>query len=93
MAHYAKHNTRADLDSGNHGFLNTWEISRFDTKAERDQFVDANSNQKATAITRNQAGVAFAATFICVGEKPPVGGLFAENKYGDTNFWNERQPA
>lgn len=50
-------------------------------------------DQKATAITRNQAGVAFAATFICVGEKPPVGGLFAENKYGDTNFWNERQPA
>ncbi len=84
---YAAHNTRADLQNGNHGFLNTWEISRFKTNAERKSFIKEYENQGAKPVSRKEAKNIFDGTFLCVGEKVPVGGLFSS----DNNFfWWEK---
>ncbi len=89
MTYYAAHNTRADLNNGNHGFLNTWEVSRFPTKSERDAFVARMDNKKAKAVTRDEANRIWRGTYLSVGEAIPRGGLFGDNRFGDSHFWNE----
>ena len=92
--YYAKHNTRADLNNGNHGFLNTWVVSRFKTRKERDSFVVEYENQLAEAVTRKEAEATFRGGFECVGKPVPRGGLFGPPdadfwKGHNENFWNE----
>lgn len=89
MTFYAAHNTRADLDNGNHGFRNTWEVSRFETKADRDEFVSKRTNQLAKAVTRRAAEGIFRDHYDCTGETMPSGGLFGTDAYGQSRFWNE----
>lgn len=89
---YAAHNSHADLYNGNHGFANTWEVSRFKTRQERDAFVEKMSNHKARAVTRKRAAEIWEGCFLCVGDKVPVGGLFgvAKEQSGPWSpFWNE----
>lgn len=84
---YAAINPRANLSNGNLGFLNTWEIARFETKAEREDFVKRYENKAARVVTRKEAIAIFAETYECVGKAVPNGGLFGINKYGDDNFF------
>lgn len=79
MAYYATINAR--------GFLNTVEIAKFETKAERDDFVNENEHKNAKPVTRREAELAFANCYLSVGREVPKGGLFGVNKYGDTNFY------
>ena len=90
MTFYAAHNTHADINNGNRGFLNTWEISRFATRAERDAFVDKYENRNAKPVTRKEAEIIYRGCYLSVGEPVPAGGLFGADRYGMTNFWNER---
>lgn len=89
--YYATHNTRADLANGNRGFLNTWAVSRFDTRDSRDAFVAEHDNQLARAVTRKEAEQIWRDGFLCVGSTPPPGGLFGPDAAGisPSNFWNE----
>ena len=86
---YAVHNTHADMNNGSHGFLNTWEVSRFATGAERDAFVANLENKKARAITRREAIEIWRGAYLSVGKAIPAGGLFTASD--DTRFWNENQ--
>lgn len=86
---YAAHNTRADLNTGDRGFVNTWEISRFATRAERDAFIERYAHKLAMPVTRKQAITIYARCFECEGKPVPKGGLFGVNQYGDSRFWNE----
>lgn len=83
---YAAENTRADLRNGNHGFANTWAIGRFASRRERDEYVAANGDRLARAVSRKEAASIWAAKYRCVGQKVPTGGLFGRDKYGDSNF-------
>ena len=90
---YAAHNTHADINNGNRGFLNTWEVSRFSTKTERDAFVSKFENKNARACTRKEAVDFWRGQFLSVGKDIPRGGLFADSnekteRY-NSNFWNE----
>lgn len=87
--YYATHNTRASLFSGNHGFLNTWEVSRFSCIADRNAFVEEYSNKLARAVTRKEATHIFNGCYLSVGETVPAGGLFGNNRNSWSNFWNE----
>ena len=87
--YYAIHNTHADLANGYTGFSNTWEISRFETKVDRDAFVEKMENKNAKAVTRKQAIEYFNATYLSVGKEVPVGGLFGQPAFGGSYFWNE----
>lgn len=94
--YYAAHNTYADLRNGNHGFLNTWEVSRFPSREARDVFVDLYSDQLAKPVTRREAEGIWRGTYLCVGDTPPRGGLFAtHDRWGwrlqGSRFWNEEQ--
>lgn len=86
---YAAHNTRANVNTGDRGFINTWEISRFETRAERDAFVGRYAHKLAKPVTRKEAIVIFARCFECVGKPVPKGGLFGVDRYGVGYFWNE----
>ena len=85
---YAAINPLANINEGKRGFLNTWEIARFNTKAERDEFVIAYENKAAKVVTRKKAIGIFASAYECVGKPVPKGGLFGVNKYGDGNFFD-----
>lgn len=87
---YAAHNSRANLREGNQGFLNTWQISRFKSKGERDAFVKEYENQRAYALTRREADQLFRSQYECVGREPPAGGLFASNRAPYELFSNEQ---
>lgn len=87
---YAAHNTRADLMNGDQGFLNTWEISRFANRADRDTFVAKHDNKKAKPVSRVAAAAIFAGCYLSVGEDVPRGGLFGEGA-DQGRFWNEAQ--
>lgn len=91
MTHYAAINLRADINAGNRGFINTWEIAKFDTKAERDAFVAKNGNRAAKAVTRKEAEAIYADCFLSVGETVPVGGLFGNDTYGYGRFYVEEE--
>lgn len=82
---YAVMNARADLNNGNRGFANTWNVARFETRAARDAFVAENGNRLARAATRKEAAEVWAAQYTCVGETVPVGGLF-NAPYGQDRF-------
>jgi hypothetical protein len=82
---YAAHNSRANLSEGNRGFLNTWEVSRFPSRAKRDAFVDQMSNMLAEPCSRERAIRIYADNFRCVGKPVPRGGLLAD----PDGFWNE----
>jgi hypothetical protein len=88
---YATLNVRADLINGSHGFANTWEVARFSSCADRDEWLEANSNRLARAVTRKEACLIFAGQYLCVGDAVPKGGLFGETPYKDSWFWNENQ--
>jgi hypothetical protein len=88
--YYAAHNPRADLAKGDRGFANTWEISRFRTKAERTAFILQHENQRARAVTRQDAQDIWVNNYRSVGIQLPDYSLFAKTKYG-SNFWNENQ--
>lgn len=93
---YATHNTHADLRNGNRGCANTWEVSRFETRQQRDAWVESRSNQMARAVKRAEAVTVYAGGFACVGRTVPRGGLFGpagdgRGGHGDSNFWNEQQ--
>lgn len=90
--YYAAHNTHTDLNTGDHGFANTWEISRFATRAERDAFVERLSHKMARPVTDKEAIAIFARCYECEGKPVPQGGLFGDegNRYGTSYFWNER---
>lgn len=90
---YAAHNIYANLINGNRGFLNTWAVSRFATRAERDAFVDRYSNKDAKAVSSKEAVDIWQGTYLCVGEDVPAGGLFGVSRFGDTHFWNENAGA
>jgi hypothetical protein len=86
---YAAHNLKADLRNGSRGFLNTWEVSRFSSRKDRDAFVEKYENQMAKPVTRKEAGEIYASGFLSVGQKVPTGGLFGADRHGESNFWNE----
>lgn len=86
---YAAHNTRADLDNGNHGFRNTWEVSRFPTKADRDAFVAKYANKLGKPVSRREAEGIFRDYYLSTGNDMPKGGLFGLDGYGQSRFWNE----
>ena len=88
-AYYAAHNAGADVVNGNDGFANTWEVSRFRSRAERDAFVVRHDNQRARAVTRKDAEATYRDGYLSVGAEVPAGGLFGADAYGLTNFWNE----
>ena len=67
MKYYAAHNTHADLLNGNRGFLNSWEISRFDSAAERAAFVEKYENKNARALTRSEAESLWKSQYTSVG--------------------------
>jgi len=89
---YAALNVRADLDNGNRGFRNSWEIARFETVAARDAFVLRESTRLAKPVTRREADAIFRGTYECVGETPPKGGLFGDSPYADDRFYREFEP-
>ena len=84
--YYAVENTRADLQSGNRGFANTWAVGRFKCKTDRDAYVIDNSNKLARAVTRKEAGEVFAACYRCIGRPVPKGGVFHHERE-----WSPRQ--
>lgn len=86
--YYAALNTRADLDNGNQGFANTWEIARFLTKAQRDAFVSKEANRRAHAVTRKGAAAIFARNYEAVGKPVPPGGLFGRQS-DPTRFFHD----
>lgn len=86
--HYAALNLRADARNHADGFLNTWSIARFKTKAGRSAFLDKESNRMAKAVSRTEAAEIFANTYLCIGEPVPRGGLFGDNPMG-SNFHGE----
>lgn len=86
---YAAHNTRADLIQGNRGFANTWEISRFATREDRDAFVAEMENKAGQAVTRKEAEDLYRGCFRCTGADVPAGGLFGDDGFGMSRFWNE----
>lgn len=73
---YATHNSYADRNNGSFGFLNSWEVSRFPTRGERDAFVARFENKLARPITRASAGYIWRRNYLCVGAPVPRGGLF-----------------
>jgi hypothetical protein len=83
---YATYNIYADLDRGNRGFANTWEVARFATREERDAFVAMESNRRARAVTRKEAVQIWRGAYLCVGRKPPRGGLFGPDGFGPFPF-------
>jgi hypothetical protein len=87
MKFYAAHNAYADINKGSRGFLNTWEISRFSSRSDRDAFVEKYQNKDAKPVTRKAAIELFAGNYLSVGKVVPVGGLFG--RFGQSNFWNE----
>jgi len=82
--YYATLNLYADLDNGNSGFANTWEIARFDSRSERASFVAEYANNDAKAVTRRDAERIYRDNYISDGRAVPHGGLFGHN---GTNFW------
>lgn len=86
--YYAALNVRADLNNGNQGFANTWEIARFFTKAQRDAFVDKEANRRARAVTRKGAAAIFAGNYEAVGKPVPAGGLFGRQS-DHTRFFQD----
>lgn len=89
MKFYAAHNTHADIRNGSRGFANTWEISRFSSKSDRDAFVAKFENKDARPVTRKEAIRLYAENYSSVGKDVPAGGLFGADRFGQTNFWNE----
>lgn len=91
--YYAAYNTRADLSRGDHGFVNSWSIVRFATKAERQEFLVEFEDLKAKAVTRKEAEYIHERNYTSVGKKPPVGGLFNGNTFWGQGFmgveWEE----
>ncbi len=88
--YYATHNIYANLVNGNRGFANSWEVSRFKTRAEREAFIEKYENKAARAVSRDEASKIFRDTYLCVGKEPPTGGLFGGDKYAQIgHFWNE----
>nr|CAD6612997.1 hypothetical protein RKHAN_02538 [Rhizobium sp. Khangiran2] len=81
--YYGIYNSHADLDRGNHGFSNTWDVVRFHSKADRDEFLRVFENKKSEAVTRSYASAIWKNNFECVGKDVPKGGLFN----GET-FWS-----
>ncbi len=86
---YAAHNSNADLRSGNRGFANTWEVSRFSSRSDRDAFVEEFENQLARPVTRAEAVALWRSQFETVGKPIPKGGLFKANRFGSSEFYNE----
>jgi hypothetical protein len=82
--YYAALNRYADLDNGNRGFANSWEIARFNSRSERDAFVMQYANNAARAVTRRDAERIYRDNYISVGRTVPQGGLFG---YDGANFW------
>jgi hypothetical protein len=82
--YYAAFNRYADLNSGNRGFANSWEIARFDSRSARDEFVMQYANHAAKAVTRRDAERIYRNNYISVGRTVPPGGLFG---YDGANFW------
>jgi hypothetical protein len=71
---YASHNRYADIDNGNWGFCNTMVVSRFKTKAERDDFVEKYENKDSRACTRKRAIRIWRNNYSSVGKPVPSGG-------------------
>jgi hypothetical protein len=77
MAYYATTNAYADLMNGNRGFSNDYQFWKFETRKERDAFVETRWNKNAKTIKRREAEALFVNQYLAVGKKPPVGGLFS----------------
>jgi hypothetical protein len=81
MAYYATTNANANLRNGNRGFANDHQFWSFETKSDRDAFVERCWNRNAKAVTRKEAERLFRSQFYCVGKTPPSGGLFGGDEY------------
>ena len=89
--YYAAHNICANRLNGDYGFLNTWEVSRFKSKADRDAFVAEYDNKNARVVTRKEASAIFDRCYTSNGKDVPKGGLFGTDDYGLSRFWNESE--
>jgi hypothetical protein len=78
---YGAYNTHADLDRGNHGFINTWMVVRFATRKEREDFLVAFEHKKAKAVTRKEAEWIHERDYSSAGKEVPIGGLFNASNY------------
>ncbi|OHV83630.1 hypothetical protein [Rhizobium sp. LCM 4573] len=79
--YYGAYNTHADLNRGNHGFINTWAVVRFESKKDREDFLSAFEHKEAKVVTRKEAEWIHERNFTSIGKEVPVGGLFKANTY------------